>query len=107
VTDQPEHLHAVRFPGESEEYRQARDALLRVEKDVRDCTEQLAAQRRRLPLGGPVPTDYEFQEWVTRTGSRRGLGFGGGCRIKLAHRKLFVVCRQPGVNVREQIRGAH
>jgi len=62
LTDQPEHLHAVRFPGESQEYRQARDALLRVEKDVRDCTEQLAAQRLRLPLGGPVPTDYEFQE---------------------------------------------
>jgi predicted dithiol-disulfide oxidoreductase (DUF899 family) len=73
VTDQPEHLHAVRFPGESEEYRQARDALLRVEKDVRDRTEQLAAQRRRLPLGGPVPTDYEFQEWDTRTGSRRAV----------------------------------
>lgn len=45
MTDQPEHLHAVRFPGESQEYRQARDALLRVEKDVRDHTEQLTAHR--------------------------------------------------------------
>jgi predicted dithiol-disulfide oxidoreductase (DUF899 family) len=33
----------------------------------------LAAQRLRLPLGGPVPTDYEFQEWDTHTGSRRAV----------------------------------
>ena len=73
MTDQPERLHAVRFPGESEGYRQARDALLRVERDVRDRTEQLAAQRRRLPLGGAIPTDYAFQEWNTATGSRRSV----------------------------------
>ena len=73
MTAQPEHLHDVRFPDESEEYRQARDALLHAEKDLRDRTEELARQRRELPLGGVAPDDYEFQEWDTRTGSRRAV----------------------------------
>jgi predicted dithiol-disulfide oxidoreductase (DUF899 family) len=73
MTAQPEHLHDVRFPDESEEYRQARDALLHAEKDLRDRTEEVARQRRELPLGGVVPNDYEFQEWDTRTGSRRAV----------------------------------
>ncbi|MBV9818119.1 MAG: DUF899 family protein [Solirubrobacterales bacterium] len=73
MTPRAEHLHDVRFPGESEEYRQARDELLRAEKDVRDRTEKLAQQRRQLPLGGQVPSDYVFQEWDTRSGSRRAV----------------------------------
>ena len=73
MTAQPEHLHDVRFPDKSEEYRQARDALLHAEKDLRDRTEEVARQRRELPLGGVAPDDYEFQEWDTRTGSRRAV----------------------------------
>jgi predicted dithiol-disulfide oxidoreductase (DUF899 family) len=68
---QPEHLHGMRFPGESEEYRRERDALLHAEAKLRDRTEAVAKQRRTLPLGGPVPADYEFREWDTATGSPR------------------------------------
>lgn len=70
---EPEKLHRMRFPGEPEEYRRARDELLRVEAELRDRTEEVAEQRRRLPLGGPVPADYEFQEWDTATGSPRAV----------------------------------
>jgi predicted dithiol-disulfide oxidoreductase (DUF899 family) len=57
-----EPLHTKRFPGESEEYRRARDELLVAEIDLRRQTEAVAAQRRELPLGGELPTDYEFNE---------------------------------------------
>jgi predicted dithiol-disulfide oxidoreductase (DUF899 family) len=50
----------MRFPNESDEYRAARDALLDEEIALRRHTEAVADQRRRLPLGGEVPTDYEF-----------------------------------------------
>ncbi len=73
MTARPEHPHEMRFPGESLEYRHARDALLRAEKDVRDRTEEVARQRRQLPLGGVAPRDYEFQEWDTGTGTRRAV----------------------------------
>ena len=58
-----ERLHDFRFPGESDDYRQARDELLRAEIDLRRQIERVAAQRRELPLGGLVETDYVFQEW--------------------------------------------
>jgi predicted dithiol-disulfide oxidoreductase (DUF899 family) len=50
------------FPGESAEYRSARDRLLEGEADLRRVTEAVAAARRELPPGGPVPQDYVFQE---------------------------------------------
>ena len=56
-------LHEVRFPGESDEYRRARNELLQAEIDLRRQIEAVAAQRRTLPLGGAVPSDYEFDEW--------------------------------------------
>src|SRR5256885_2262522 len=52
----------VRFPGESDSYRAARDELLQTEAALRRHTEEVAAQRRELPLGGPVPKDYVFEE---------------------------------------------
>jgi predicted dithiol-disulfide oxidoreductase (DUF899 family) len=55
-----EPLHETRFPGESGEYRAARDALLRAELELRRAEEAVAAQRRELPIGGEVPTDYVF-----------------------------------------------
>jgi predicted dithiol-disulfide oxidoreductase (DUF899 family) len=55
--------HEIRFPGESDDYRRARDALLEAETELRRHVEAVAAQRRRLPLGGEVPTDYTFEEW--------------------------------------------
>ncbi len=56
-------LHELRFPGESAEYRQKRDELLKAEVELRRQEEAVAAQRRKLPLGGVVPHDYEFKEW--------------------------------------------
>ena len=63
-----EPLHTVRFPGESDEYRRAREELLEVEIDLRRRTEAVAAKRRTLPLGGAVPEDYCFE----------GVAEGGG-----------------------------
>ena len=71
MTTTPEQLHDVGFPGESEEYRRDRESLLRAELDLRTQTEAVAAQRRRLPLGGAVPHDYAFREWDTASGTPR------------------------------------
>ena len=35
VSQSKDHLHEVRFPGESDRYRQARDELLTAEIDLR------------------------------------------------------------------------
>ncbi|HEX8857292.1 MAG TPA: DUF899 family protein [Thermoleophilaceae bacterium] len=53
---------AIAFPGESAEYRAARDRLLEQEVALRRATEEVAAARRELPPGGVVPEDYVFQE---------------------------------------------
>lgn len=50
-----------RFPGESDDYRRARTALLAEEIELRRHIERVAAQRRALPPGGLVPQDYLFQ----------------------------------------------
>jgi predicted dithiol-disulfide oxidoreductase (DUF899 family) len=52
---------SVRFPGESAEYRAARDVLLRQEVELRRALESVAEARRALPPGGLVPEDYVFQ----------------------------------------------
>lgn len=52
----------ARFPGESSRYRTGRDRLLAAEKDLRRQVERVARLRRKLPLGGPVPEDYVFDE---------------------------------------------
>ena len=52
---------SISFPGESREYRAARDRLLEREVELRRATEAVAAARRELPPGGPVPQDYELE----------------------------------------------
>jgi predicted dithiol-disulfide oxidoreductase (DUF899 family) len=52
---------AVAFPGESAEYRAARDRLADQEIELRRAMEAVAEARRRLPPGGVVPQDYVFQ----------------------------------------------
>jgi predicted dithiol-disulfide oxidoreductase (DUF899 family) len=59
---------AIAFPGESSEYRAARNRLLEQEVELRRAMEGVAAARRRLPPGGAVPHDYAF----------RGQGADGG-----------------------------
>src|SRR6266487_3126760 len=51
----------IAFPGESAEYRAARNRLLEQEIKLRRATEAVAEARRRLPPGGIVPQDYVFQ----------------------------------------------
>jgi predicted dithiol-disulfide oxidoreductase (DUF899 family) len=52
----------TQFPGESSEYRLARNRLLEAEVELRRALERVAAQRRALPPGGAVPQDYVFEE---------------------------------------------
>jgi predicted dithiol-disulfide oxidoreductase (DUF899 family) len=49
------------FPGETAEYRKARDELLRREIELRREMEAVAQARRALPPGGEVPEDYVFE----------------------------------------------
>jgi predicted dithiol-disulfide oxidoreductase (DUF899 family) len=58
----PAALHREHFPGESASYRRARNDLLKAEMALRRNVEAVAALRRKLPAGGPVPQDYEFEE---------------------------------------------
>src|SRR5689334_5930738 len=55
-------LMDIAFPGESPEYRAARERLLEREIELRRATEAVAAARRELPPGGAVPEDYVFSE---------------------------------------------
>jgi predicted dithiol-disulfide oxidoreductase (DUF899 family) len=51
----------LRIPGESPEYRAARNRLLEQEIELRRAMEAVAAARRQLPPGAVVPTDYVFE----------------------------------------------
>jgi predicted dithiol-disulfide oxidoreductase (DUF899 family) len=72
-------LHSERFPGESSEYRAARNKLLVAEIELRKRLEEVAAMRRQLPLGGAVPEDYEFEEGAADLGDARSVR-----RVKLS-----------------------
>jgi predicted dithiol-disulfide oxidoreductase (DUF899 family) len=50
----------ITLPGESPEYRAARDRLLQQEVELRRAMETVAAARRELPPGGRIKTDYVF-----------------------------------------------
>lgn len=67
------------FPGESREYRAARDRLLEREKELRRVTEAVAEARRALPPGGVVPEDYVFE----------GAGPDGAAATKVRLSELF------------------
>ena len=66
-------LHTKRFPGESDDYRRARDELLRAETELRALEGSVTTQRAALALGGEVPTDYAFEEWDTKAHAARGV----------------------------------
>ncbi len=53
-----------RYPNESKEYREARDALLKDEQELIEKTKSVAKRRRTLPLGGELKEDYVFR-WTT------------------------------------------
>src|SRR5215213_4658677 len=50
-----------RYPNESQEYRAAREALLKEEQELIRKVNSVAAKRRHLPLGGQLQEDYVFQ----------------------------------------------
>jgi predicted dithiol-disulfide oxidoreductase (DUF899 family) len=51
----------LRYPNESQQYREARDALLKEEQELVDKVKSVAAKRRKLPRGGRLKEDYVFQ----------------------------------------------
>ena len=53
-------MQHLRFPNESMAYREARNALLAEEMELRRQIERVAARRRALPMGGEVKEDYVF-----------------------------------------------
>jgi predicted dithiol-disulfide oxidoreductase (DUF899 family) len=55
------NVSELRYPNESQNYREARDALLKEEQELIAKTKALAAKRRTLPLGGELKEDYVFQ----------------------------------------------
>jgi len=59
-TQQLAATNKAHFPNESKEYRAARNSLLVEEIELRRQIERVAAQRRALPEGGEIPTDFEF-----------------------------------------------
>src|SRR6185312_3841897 len=50
------------FPGESTDYRKAREALLAEEIEFRRHMTRLAAQRRALPPGPVIAKNYRFKD---------------------------------------------
>jgi predicted dithiol-disulfide oxidoreductase (DUF899 family) len=74
---------SISFPGESPEYRTARERLLTQEIDLRRAMEAVAVARRELPPGGLVANDYVFD----------GLGAdGAGGRPSHWHEQLDYDC---------------
>jgi predicted dithiol-disulfide oxidoreductase (DUF899 family) len=87
----------IAFPGESAEYRAARDRLLEQEIELRRAMEAVAAARRELPPGGPVPEDYVFEgagEDGAPTGVRLSDLFAPGRQSLVIYSFMFP--RDPG-----------
>ena len=57
-------MSELRYPNESREYREARDALLEDEQQLIDKVKAVAAKRLTLPPGGALKEDYVFQ-WAS------------------------------------------
>jgi predicted dithiol-disulfide oxidoreductase (DUF899 family) len=57
-------MSELRYPNESREYRNARDALLKDEQELIAKVKAVAAKRRTLPPGGQLKQDYVFQ-WAS------------------------------------------
>ncbi|WP_258122446.1 DUF899 family protein [Mesorhizobium onobrychidis] len=57
-------MSELRYPNESNEYRDARAALLKDEQELIDKVKSVAEKRRNLPPGGQLKEDYVFQ-WPT------------------------------------------
>lgn len=72
-----------RYPNESIEYRQARDALAIEEEALIERVKAVAERRRSLPLGGPLKEEYSFT-WATGECLGEPVGFSELFRDKEA-----------------------
>jgi predicted dithiol-disulfide oxidoreductase (DUF899 family) len=81
--------HDFRFPGESEEYRAARNRLLEAEIELRRSIERVAAERRALPTGGEVPEDYRFEDAASGREVRFSELFEGGSDTLVIYSFMF------------------
>jgi predicted dithiol-disulfide oxidoreductase (DUF899 family) len=54
-------MSELRFPNESREYREARNALLMDEQELVEKVKAVAEKRRNLPAGGQLKEDYVFR----------------------------------------------
>ena len=54
-------MSELRYPNETQAYRDARDELLKAEQELVDNVKAVAAKRRTLPPGGELKEDYVFQ----------------------------------------------
>src|SRR5581483_5768567 len=79
----------ARFPGESEEYRAARNRLLDAEMELRRTIERVAAERRNLPPGGEVPEDYVFEAATDGTAVRFSELFAPGKDTLVVYSFMF------------------
>ena len=57
-------IHDKKFPGEGNEYRKARNALLKAEIELRQKIEDINKMRQNLPLGGKIKQNYNFKELI-------------------------------------------
>ncbi|MFL6515835.1 MAG: DUF899 family protein [Chthoniobacterales bacterium] len=54
-------MSELRYPNETREYRDARDALLKEEQELVVKVKSVAEKRRKLPAGGELKQDYVFR----------------------------------------------
>jgi hypothetical protein len=69
----------IAFPGESAEYRAARDRLLQLEIGLRRATKEVAAARRNLPAPRARPT-RAGPDGAARIGTQQAELLDGGLR---------------------------
>ena len=74
------------FPNESPEYRSARNALLAEEIELRRQLERVASQRRALPAGGEIPSDFEL---ISETGPVRFSSLFGGKNTLMVYSMMY------------------
>jgi len=55
-------FHDKTYPGETADYRAARDRLLKAEIELDEKVLDVARRRRELPVGGVLAKDYIFEE---------------------------------------------
>jgi len=90
----------VHFPGESSDYRRARNRLLEAEAELRRLNEQVAAQRRALPAGGLIREDYILESAADGSKVRFSELFAPSKKSLVVYNMMFLPA---GRKTREQV----